>query len=101
MMHSFYCREDPVPTFYVRTLVSFAGPEYSVNQIFQRGIQTAPCLLVFEELDSIVTDQVRSYFLNAVDGIQNNDGILMVQQYIGGTVACVITDVRHRSKHES
>ena len=38
----------------------------------------APCFLVFEDLDSIVTDAVRSYFLNAVDGLENNDGILMV-----------------------
>lgn len=38
----------------------------------------APCYLVFEDLDSIVSDDVRSFFLNAVDGIQRNDGILMV-----------------------
>ena len=38
----------------------------------------APCFLVFEDLDSIVTDSVRSYFLNEVDGIKSNDGILML-----------------------
>lgn len=38
----------------------------------------APCLLVLEDLDSIVSDAVRSYFLNEVDGLRNNDGILMV-----------------------
>lgn len=37
-----------------------------------------PCFLVFEDLDSIVSDRVRSYFLNEVDGLLNNDGILMV-----------------------
>lgn len=33
---------------------------------------------MFEDLDSIVSDRVRSLFLNEVDGISNNDGILMV-----------------------
>ncbi|KAI5370848.1 putative AAA+ ATPase domain, ATPase, AAA-type, core [Septoria linicola] len=78
LMNTLYSREDAVPTLYVKTLSSFAGPEYSIGQIFQLARRTAPCLLVFEDLDSIVTDNVRSYFLNAVDGIQKNDGILMI-----------------------
>ena len=79
MMHSLSDRpSDPIPTLYVRSLTSYAGPEYSLRSIFNRARQTAPCLLVFEDLDSIVTDAVRSYFLNEVDGLQNNDGILMV-----------------------
>lgn len=77
-MNTLYRREDSVPTLYVKTLSSFAGPEYSIAQIFDLARRTAPCLLVFEDLDSIVTDSVRSYFLNAVDGIQKNDGILMI-----------------------
>ena len=80
MMHTLYKRAPEIPTLYVRTLASFGGPEFSINQIFELARRTAPCLLVFEDLDSIVTDQVRSYFLNAVDGIQKNDGILMVSQ---------------------
>lgn len=78
MMHSLYDKADPIPTLYVRSLASYGGPEYSVNQIFSRARKTAPCLLVFEDLDSIVTDAVRSYFLNEVDGLQSNDGIMMV-----------------------
>lgn len=62
----------------MKSLTSFYGPEDSINEIFIRARSTAPCYLVFEDLDSIVSDQVRSYFLNAVDGIQRNDGILMV-----------------------
>ncbi|KAH8726924.1 P-loop containing nucleoside triphosphate hydrolase protein [Phaeosphaeriaceae sp. PMI808] len=85
MMHSLYQRgvEEgdkrlTVPTLYVRTLSSFAGPEYSLRQIFSKARQEAPCYLVFEDLDSIVSDNVRSYFLNEVDGLKSNDGILMV-----------------------
>ncbi|KAJ4417585.1 hypothetical protein N0V82_006058 [Gnomoniopsis sp. IMI 355080] len=29
--------------------------------------QMAPCVLIFEDLDSMVTDKVRSYFLNEID----------------------------------
>jgi SpoVK/Ycf46/Vps4 family AAA+-type ATPase len=84
MMHSLYQRgvqgdsRLAVPTLYVRTLSSFGGPEYSLSQIFGKARQEAPCYLVFEDLDSIVDDSVRSYFLNEVDGLKSNDGILMV-----------------------
>jgi hypothetical protein len=67
-----------VPTLYVRTLVGFGGPEFSLRQIFSKARQEAPCYLVFEDLDSIVSDNVRSYFLNEVDGLTSNDGIMMV-----------------------
>lgn len=76
MMHSLYQRgknEDTrmsVPTLYVRTLSSYMGPEYSLGQIFGKAREEAPCYLVFEDLDSIVSDNVRSYFLNEVDGLK-------------------------------
>lgn len=38
----------------------------------------APCILIFEDLDSLVEDETRSYFLNEVDGLESNDGILMI-----------------------
>lgn len=78
MMHALYERKDAVPTLYVKSLTSFFGPEDSINQIFALARRTAPCYLVFEDLDSVVSDNVRSYFLNAVDGIAKNDGIFMV-----------------------
>ncbi|PSN69901.1 P-loop containing nucleoside triphosphate hydrolase protein [Corynespora cassiicola Philippines] len=84
MMHQLYQRGKDgdkrlsVPTLYVRSLASFGGPEYALSQIFSKARQTAPCYLVFEDLDSIVNDSVRSYFLNEVDGLKSNDGILMV-----------------------
>ncbi|GJN70750.1 ATP-dependent Zn protease [Purpureocillium lilacinum] len=78
MMNTLYSLDKPVPTLYVRTLASFAGPEYSIQLIFRKARQYAPCYLVFEDLDSIVSDGVRSYFLNEVDGLQSNDGIFMI-----------------------
>ncbi|KAF6239297.1 hypothetical protein HO173_002559 [Letharia columbiana] len=78
MMHSLYDRDDPIPTLYVRSLASYGGPEHAISLIFRKARQMASCFLVFEDLDSIVSDAVRSYFLNEVDGLQNNDGIMMV-----------------------
>lgn len=79
MMHTLSLYSpNPIPTLYVRSLTSFNGPEYSIQSIFRQARSQAPCLLVFEDLDSLVTDRVRSYFLNEVDGLESNDGILMV-----------------------
>lgn len=97
MMHALYSLKDPIPSLYVRSLSSVsigffvfvpegsdshlrkaAGPEYAIKQIFERARQTAPCYLIFEDLDSLVSDRVRSYFLNEVDGLKANDGIFMV-----------------------
>ncbi|KAI0128309.1 P-loop containing nucleoside triphosphate hydrolase protein [Xylariales sp. AK1849] len=76
MMHTLYSRKPAVPTLYVRSLSS--GPEYSIKQVFGKAREFAPCYLVFEDLDSIVSDNVRSYFLNEVDGLKSNDGVFMV-----------------------
>lgn len=57
---------------------SFGGPEYSINQIFALARRTAPCHLIFEDIDTLITPNTRSYFLNEVDGLRANDGIFIV-----------------------
>lgn len=49
--------------------------------MFQRARLSAPCVLVFEDLDSMINDRNRAYFLNEVDGIDDNDGLLLVRTY--------------------
>ena len=79
LMKALMTRPQPIPTLVVKTLAQRSfGPQMSVRQIFTKARQTAPCLLLFEDVDSLVTDQVRSYFFNEVDGLEDNDGILMV-----------------------
>ncbi|KAK4184240.1 putative transitional endoplasmic reticulum ATPase [Podospora australis] len=78
MMKTLWEREDSVPALYVRSLSSWAGPEYSINQIFFKARQFSPCYLILEDLDSLVSDNVRSYFLNEIDGLKSNDGIFIV-----------------------
>jgi transitional endoplasmic reticulum ATPase len=70
--------DDPVPSLVVKAFDSLQGPKFSIREIFQKARSMAPCLLVFEDLDSLITDKTRSYFLNEVDGLECNDGILMI-----------------------
>jgi transitional endoplasmic reticulum ATPase len=71
-------RSEPIPSLYVKSLDSCHGTKYSIRAIFNQARSMTPCLLVFEDLDSLITDKTRSYFLNEVDGLESNDGILMV-----------------------
>jgi transitional endoplasmic reticulum ATPase len=71
-------RPEPVPSLYVKSLDSCNGKKPSIRSIFNKARTMAPCLLIFEDLDSLVDDKTRSYFLNEVDGLESNDGILMV-----------------------
>ncbi len=54
------------------------GPEYAIRQIFVKARQSTPCLLIFEDLDSLITDSVKSFFLNEVDGLESNEGLMML-----------------------
>jgi transitional endoplasmic reticulum ATPase len=79
LMASLYSRPDPIPSLYVKSFETNCQTEqYAIRQIFQQARKMAPCLLIFEDLDSLVNDDIRSYFLNEVDGLESNDGILMI-----------------------
>ncbi|KAL8687242.1 MAG: hypothetical protein Q9218_006531, partial [Villophora microphyllina] len=78
LMHYLSFRSEPIPTLYVKSLAGCHGPHYAIRQIFIKARQTAPCLLIFEDLDSLITDKVKSFFLNEVDGLESNDGIMMI-----------------------
>ncbi|MCJ1310796.1 hypothetical protein MMC25_004463 [Agyrium rufum] len=71
-------RAEAVPSLYVKSLKTNRGPQYAVDMIFRKARETAPCLLILEDIDSLISDEVRSYFLNEVDGLASNDGILIV-----------------------
>ena len=79
LMASLYSRDDPIPSLYVKSFETTCQTEqYAIRQIFTQARSMAPCLLIFEDLDSLVNDDIRSYFLNEVDGLESNDGILMI-----------------------
>ncbi|KAL6720482.1 hypothetical protein ACLMJK_002406 [Lecanora helva] len=75
LMHSLFEKYgNEVPSLYVKS----APQTYHIRNIFQFARYYAPCLLIFEDIDTIVTPDTRSYFFNEVDGLENNDGIFMV-----------------------
>lgn len=49
-----------------------------LNVVFAQARRMAPCLVVMEDIETIVTHRTRSYFFNEVDGLANNGGILML-----------------------
>ena len=77
-MHMLSDRTPSIPSLYVRTLNSWSGPEFGIQLIFDKAREFAPCYLIFEDLDTIITEEVRSYFLNEVDGLKANDGIFII-----------------------
>jgi transitional endoplasmic reticulum ATPase len=77
-MHMLSDRNPSIPSLYVRSLNSWMGPEFGIKMVFAKAREYAPCYLIFEDLDTIINDEVRSYFLNEVDGLKSNDGIFMI-----------------------
>ncbi|RYG28679.1 ATP-binding protein, partial [bacterium] len=64
---------------YVRNFTSRSDyDEGNISEVFDKAREMAPCLLVLEDLDTLVTPQNRSYFLNQMDGFASNDGILTI-----------------------
>jgi len=65
------------PCLYVRSFKAPHGADqFNIHQVFDRARKTAPCILVFEDLDSQLTPQNRSFFLNELDGFAANVGIV-------------------------
>ena len=66
-----------IPSLYVKSLGTNCNHK-DICDIFEKTQGTSPCLLVFEDLDSLVCDNVRRFFLDEVDEPIENNGILMV-----------------------
>jgi transitional endoplasmic reticulum ATPase len=54
------------------------GDEASMTLIFEKARSEAPCVVILEDLDSLITDRNRSFFLNQIDGLAGNDGLLII-----------------------
>ena len=69
-----------VPCVYVRSfdLPGHPFPGAGIAMVFERARRIAPCIIVLEDLDSLVRDDNRAYFLNELDGFEQNDGMLVL-----------------------
>jgi hypothetical protein len=67
------------PCLYVRSFKSEYATEHgNISHVFDRARASSPCMLVLEDLDSLVDGRNRSFFLNEMDGFDSNRGILTV-----------------------
>ena len=62
LMHSLFQREDQrrVVPLYVKSMEYY----WDVRQVFQVARQQAPCLLILEDIDTLVDENLRSYFVS-------------------------------------
>jgi DNA replication protein DnaC len=65
------------PCLYVKSFkAERLTEETNIRRIFTRARQLAPCVLVLEDLDALVTNQNRSFLLNELDGFARNTGVV-------------------------
>lgn len=67
------------PCLYVKSFKAHYSTDHeNMRRVFQRARQTVPCLLVLEDVDSLVDEDNRSFFLNELDGFAANTGVVIV-----------------------
>lgn len=65
------------PCLYVKSFKSQHVTDHdNIRAVFKRAREATPCVLVFEDLDSLIDSGNRSYFLNELDGFAANTGII-------------------------
>ena len=66
------------PCLYVRSFKSESGTEQdNMAEVFERA-RMAPCIVILEDLDSMIDNKNRSFFLNELDGFQSNNGVVVL-----------------------
>jgi hypothetical protein len=67
------------PCLYVKSFkAEYSTDAKNIGEVFRRARTAAPCLLILEDLDALLTDENRSVFLNEMDGFAANSGIVVV-----------------------
>ena len=67
------------PCLYIRSFKSeYETEEENMSEVFKRARRTIPCVLVLEDLDSMIDDNNRAFFLNELDGFHSNTGMVVI-----------------------
>jgi AAA+ superfamily predicted ATPase len=67
------------PCLYVKSFKACYGTDLDhMRQVFARARTTTPCIVVLEDLDSLVDQSNRSFFLNELDGFAENTGVMVL-----------------------
>ena len=68
-----------MPCLYIRSFKSEdETEEKNMSEVFKRARMTTPCVLVLEDLDSMIDNNNRSFFLNELDGFNPNTGVVVL-----------------------
>lgn len=68
-----------ISSLYVQSLShNYYTAQQLWQTVFDRARGLTPCVLVLEDLDSLVTDDNRSFFLNQLDGFEQNHGLIVL-----------------------
>ena len=63
-----------VSFLYVKTM----SDTWDIGRVFSLARAFSPALLIFEDIDSMIRKDARSYFFNEMDGLASNDGLLFI-----------------------
>ena len=67
------------PCLYVRSFKSNDDTEQeNIGEVFKRARMTTPSVVVLEDLDSMIDNKNRSFFLNELDGFRANTGVIVL-----------------------
>lgn len=67
------------PCLYVKGFKSeYATVQENMAAVFTRARMATPCLLVLEDVDSMIDEENRSFFLNELDGFESNTGLVVL-----------------------
>ncbi|HKZ02173.1 MAG TPA: ATP-binding protein [Pyrinomonadaceae bacterium] len=67
------------PCLYVKGFKSeYATDQENLALVFARARMTTPCLVVMEDLDSMIDDKSRAFFLNELDRFEANTGVVIL-----------------------
>ena len=67
------------PCLYIRGFKSAHDTEEdNMSEVFNRARMTTPCVLVLEDLDSMIDENNRAFFLNELDGFHPNTGLAVL-----------------------
>ena len=67
------------PCLYVKSFKSYWGTDQDrIREVFVRARKTTPSVVVLEDLDSLIDNQNRAFFLNELDGFAANTGVVVL-----------------------
>jgi len=70
-------RELGIPCLYVQSFkAQYSTDQASIEEVFRRARAATPCILVLEDIDSLLSSESRSFFLNELDGFAVNTGLV-------------------------